>query len=172
VCCCQLLLPTPSQSDVDGQLHESVVEIRQYTQTIIIVSLMISPSCLLFLVRLGIYIVNLCSSYFYRIIGKLTSFFATSGVHLPQSTSGQFHYLRGVTGVFSSQLKSKVVNILTKTETSHSQTSRLLTSSLSFRCFSPPRHPVYTRRVSSRLLISNKQQFSLHGKLTVSLQFQ
>ena len=75
-------------------------------------------------------------------------FFAASGVQLAQSTSGQFHYRRAA---FSSQLKSKVGNILAKaaalwitlhidgaptaskshTHPSHSQTSRLLTSSLS-----------------------------------------
>ena len=72
------------------------------------------------------------------------------GVQLPQSTSVQLHY-RHV--VFSSQLKSKIGHILTKggtlritlniddtpieskshTHSSHSQTSRLLTSSL-FQC--------------------------------------
>jgi hypothetical protein len=35
---------------------------------------MLSPSCLLFLVRLGGYIVNLCDFYFYKLIGKLTAF--------------------------------------------------------------------------------------------------
>ncbi len=75
-------------------------------------------------------------------------FFATSGVQVAQSTSGQFHFRHGA---FSSQVKSKVCNILTKdtvlrtilnidgapvasrstTHPSHSQTSRLLTSSLS-----------------------------------------
>ncbi len=76
-------------------------------------------------------------------------FFAASGVQLPQSNRGQFHYRRAA---FSSQLKSKVGNILVKasalritlnidgtpiasrshTHPSHSQTSsRLLTSSLS-----------------------------------------
>jgi hypothetical protein len=38
-------------------------------------------------------------------------FFATSGVQHAQSTSCQFHYLRAA---FSSQLKSKVGNILAK----------------------------------------------------------
>ena len=38
-------------------------------------------------------------------------FFAASGVQLAQSTSGQFHYRRVA---FSSQLKSKVGNILAK----------------------------------------------------------
>ena len=75
-------------------------------------------------------------------------FFAASGVQLAQSTSGQFHFKRAA---FSSQLKSKVGNILVKasalritlnvddtpmasrshTHPSHSQTARLLTSSMS-----------------------------------------
>jgi hypothetical protein len=75
-------------------------------------------------------------------------FFAASGVQLAQSTSGQFHYKRVM---FSSQLRSKVGNILTKdtalritlniddapvasrshAHPSHSQTARLLTSSMS-----------------------------------------
>ena len=72
-------------------------------------------------------------------------FFADSGVQLPYSNRDQFHYLRTV---FSSQVKTKVGNILTKdedlrinlnidgapisskshTHPSHSQTSRLLLS--------------------------------------------
>jgi hypothetical protein len=75
-------------------------------------------------------------------------FFATSGVQLAQSTSGQFHFK---CSEFSSQFKSKVGNILAKssalritlnidgapvasrshTHPSHSQTSCLLTSSMS-----------------------------------------
>ena len=75
-------------------------------------------------------------------------FFAASGVQLAQPTSGLFHFRRAA---FSSQLKAKVGNILakaaalrinlnidgapitsrTQTHPSHSQTSRLLTSSLS-----------------------------------------
>ena len=75
-------------------------------------------------------------------------FFATSGVQLAQSNSVLYHYKRVV---FSSHLKSKVGNILTKsaalritlnvdgapvvsrshTHPSHSQTARLLTSSMS-----------------------------------------
>jgi hypothetical protein len=75
-------------------------------------------------------------------------FFASSGVLSAQSDRGFFHYLRAA---FSSILKSRVGNILTKDEVlriklnidgspiaskshthpSHSQTSRLLTSSLS-----------------------------------------
>ncbi len=75
-------------------------------------------------------------------------FFAASGVQLAQSHRGMFHYRRSA---FSSQLKAKVGGILattaglrvnlniddapitsrTHTHPSHSQTSRLLTSSLS-----------------------------------------
>ena len=42
---------------------------------IIIVLIMLSPLYQLFLVRLGVYTVNLCTFYFYRLIGKLTDFF-------------------------------------------------------------------------------------------------
>jgi hypothetical protein len=75
-------------------------------------------------------------------------FFAASGVQLAQHHRGQFHYRRTA---FSSQLKSKIGSTLAKaaalritlnfdgapivsqthTHPSHSQTSRLLTSSLS-----------------------------------------
>ena len=75
-------------------------------------------------------------------------FFAASGVQVAQSHRSQFHFRRAA---FSSQLKSKVGNILAKaaalritsnidgapiaskshTHTSHSQPSRILTSSLS-----------------------------------------
>ena len=114
---------------------------------IITIPLTLSPLYLLLLVRLGGYTVNLCSFYFYKFIGKLTAFFAASGVQLVQHHCDQFHYRLTV---FSSQLKSKIGNILTKssslwillnidgapvvsrslTHPSHSQTSRLLTSSL------------------------------------------
>ena len=79
---------------------------------------------------------------------KTDCFFAVSGVQLAQSTSGQFHFRRAT---FSQQLKSKVGLDLAKTAAlrinlnldgdpitskshthpSRSQTSRLLTSSLS-----------------------------------------
>ena len=75
-------------------------------------------------------------------------FFTVSGVQLPESNRGPFHYRRAAC---SSMIKSRVGNILTKvavlrinlnldgesitskshTHPSHSQTSRLLTSSLS-----------------------------------------
>jgi hypothetical protein len=75
-------------------------------------------------------------------------FFATSGVQLAQTQRGMFHFRRAA---FSAQLKAKVGSTLAKaaalrinlnidgspitsrthTHPSHSQTSRLLTSSLS-----------------------------------------
>jgi hypothetical protein len=113
--------------------------------TIITNPLLLSPLCLLVLVRLGGYIVNLCAFYSYM---ETDSFFAASGVQLAQSNRGQFHYRRAA---FSSQLKAKVGSTLAKaaalrvnfnldgapitsrthTHPSHSQTSHLLTSSLS-----------------------------------------
>jgi hypothetical protein len=51
----------------------------------------------------------MCAFYFYKLIGKLTAFFAASGVPLPYSTSDQFHYRREE---FSCRVKSKIVNIL------------------------------------------------------------
>jgi hypothetical protein len=94
--------------------------------------------------------VNLLDFYSYRLIGKLTAFLHLQEFISKQTpvTTGQFHFRR--TG-FASMLKSRVGNILAKaaalrininldgasiafkshTHPSHSQTSRLLTSSLS-----------------------------------------
>jgi hypothetical protein len=100
------------------------------------------------LVRPAGYIVNLSDFYSFRIIGKLTAFFAASGVQLAQLNSGTFHFRLAA---FSAQLKAKVCSTLDKdaalrinlnidgapitsrthTHPSHSETSRLLTSSLS-----------------------------------------
>jgi hypothetical protein len=125
--------------------------------------------CRLLLVRLGGYLPNLSDFYSHRLIGNLTDFFSVSGVHLPQTDNGIFHYLRMT---FSDQFKSKVGLTLTKaadlritlnvdgtpiiskshTHPSHSQTSRLLTSSLSFRYSSSSRNPVYVRHEDSSFL--------------------
>jgi hypothetical protein len=95
-------------------------------------------------------------------------FFAASGVQLAQSTSGQFHYRRAA---FSSQLRSKVGNILAKAAAlritlnidgapipSKSQ-SPITLANLSFinlvsifRCSSHPRNPVYASRVDPSAL--------------------
>jgi hypothetical protein len=108
-------------------------------------------------------------------------FFTTSGVHLVQHDHDQFHYKHTV---FSSHLKSKVGNILAKaaglwitlniddvsvssrsqTHPSHSQTSRLLTSSMSLG----PCHPVYTMRVDPSLLAFS---LSSHRHSSISLLF-
>jgi hypothetical protein len=57
--------------------------------------------------------VNLSDFYSYRIIGKLTAFFAASGVQSAQSNLGSsyFNFRRAA---FSSMLKSKCGNILAK----------------------------------------------------------
>ena len=93
-------------------------------------------------------------------------FFATSGVQLTETDRDQFHYHLVAS---SSHLKSRVDLALSKTTTlritlnldgspiiskshthpSHSQTSRLLTSSLSFRGSSSPNNSVYVRHVDS-----------------------
>jgi len=115
------------------------------SSNIIIVPLRLFPLCLLLLVPLVACTVSLCSFYFCKAHRETDRFFAASRVQLAQSN---FHYRRAA---FSSQLKSKVGNILAKaavlrvnlnidgapiasrshTHPSHSQTSRLLTSSLS-----------------------------------------
>ncbi len=57
---------------------------------------------------------NVSDFYSYRFIGKLTSFFTTSGVQLPQPNSGLFHFRRAA---FSAKLKAKVGSTLTKVAT-------------------------------------------------------
>jgi len=64
-------------------------------QTIIIVPLRLSPLCRLSLVRLGVYIVNLCAFYFYRLIGKLTAFLQLQEFSLRNLTV-RFTTARGV----------------------------------------------------------------------------
>ncbi len=92
---------------------------------------------------------NLCDFYSYKIIGKLTVFLQFKEFNLSNLPVdiGQFHFRHTV---FPSHLRAKIVNILGKeslritlnidgapivsrsnTHPSHSQTSRLLTSSLS-----------------------------------------
>jgi hypothetical protein len=124
----------------------SLTKLETIALTIITILRMLSPLCLLLLVRLGGYIVNLCAFYFYKLIGKLTAFL--------QLQEFSFHNRwtvplppRGV--LLTTQIQD--CNILAKaaalritlnidgaplasrshTHQSHSQTSRLLTSSLS-----------------------------------------
>ena len=54
-----------------------LTELENIALTIITILLILHPSYLLFLVRLGGYIVNLCDFYSYKFIGKLTDFFTT-----------------------------------------------------------------------------------------------
>ena len=99
---------------------------------------------------------KLFSFYFYKLIGKLTAFLQLQDFSFHNPTVASSTTTARV--VFSSHLKSKVDNILVKvvglrvtlnidgspiasrshTHPSHSQTSRLLTSSLILRCSSPP----------------------------------
>jgi hypothetical protein len=143
-------------SDVDRSLNEAVTDkIRQYRTDYNNrpghVPLTLSSLCLILLVRLGGYIVNLCVFYFYKLIGKLTAFlqlqeFILLNLPVASSTTAARRSLHS-----SSLTKSKVGNILAKaavlrivlnidgepiaskshTHPSHSETSRLLTSSLS-----------------------------------------
>jgi nitrate/nitrite transporter NarK len=52
---------------------------------------MLSPLCLLLLVRLGGYMVNLCAFYSYRLIGKLTAFLHFCSFR--SSACAIFHYM-------------------------------------------------------------------------------
>ncbi len=57
--------------------------------------------------------INSLDCYSYRFIGKLTVFFETSGVQLPESIGGLFHFHHSA---FSVTLKSTVDNTLVKAE--------------------------------------------------------
>ena len=155
---------------------------------IITIPLALSPLCLLLIARLGGYTVNLCVFYFYKFIGKLTSFlhlqeFSWWNITVTSST---------MPTVVSLQLKSNVGNILTKVDelritlnidgtpvTSRSHTPWHLTHNLSFinlvsifRCSSPPLHPVYTRRVDpSALPFSLSSHRKSHTSLLFSFRF-
>ena len=86
-----------------------MTKLENITLITITIPLILSPLCLLLLVRLGGYTVNLCAFYFLQAHRETDRFFAASEVQLAQHDRDQFHYKR-VT--FSSQLKSKVGNIL------------------------------------------------------------
>jgi hypothetical protein len=51
-----------------------LTKLENITLTIRTTPLLLSPLCPLLLVRLGGYIVNLCTFYFYKLIGKLRLF--------------------------------------------------------------------------------------------------
>jgi hypothetical protein len=118
-------------------------------RTIITTHLRLSCLCRLFLERMDVYIVTLSDFYSYNLIGKLTSFLQVQEF----SQHNQTWELRTSTfaSVVLNQIKSKCGLLLAKAATlrvtlnldgspitsnshthpSHSQTSRLLTSSLS-----------------------------------------
>ena len=140
--------PLHFPNDVEGHLMRLLLtELENITLIIITIPLTLSPLELLFLVRLGGY-TEFVRLLFLQAHRETDRFFTNSGVQIAQHHRDQFHYHRTVV---SSQLKSKVGNILAKPEAlritvnidvapvvsrshthpSHSQTSRLLTSSLS-----------------------------------------
>jgi hypothetical protein len=51
-----------------------LTKLENIALTVITIRLILYPLCLLLLVRLGGYIVNLCDFYSYKLIGKLTAF--------------------------------------------------------------------------------------------------
>ncbi len=51
-----------------------LTKLENIALTIITILRMLSPLCLLLLIRPGGYIVTFCSFYFYKLIGKLTAF--------------------------------------------------------------------------------------------------
>ncbi len=123
--------------------------------TIITIHRAQSPLCLLFLVRLGGYIVNSLDCYFERFIGKLTSFlwiqeFSFHNKTVDYSTSTVWRSRppwKGKVGRNLVKVAPLRVNlnvdgtpITSKTHThpSHSQTSSLLTSYLSLGVPVPP----------------------------------
>jgi hypothetical protein len=135
--------------DIDRSINEASV--IKYENIVLTTTIIHRTRYLLyrwFLVRLGAYIANLWDFYSYRLIGKLTAFFTSSGVPLASTSGGFFHFRRAA---FFANLKSKSGNLLAKaaalrinlnldgvpieskshTHPSHSQTSRFLTSSLS-----------------------------------------
>ncbi len=77
---------------------------------------------------------NLYEFYSYRLIGKLIVF--SSGVLSVQSDRGFFHYHRAA---FSSLLKSRVGNILVKTETFRSNLN-LDRVPITSKCHTHPSH--------------------------------
>ena len=136
-------------NDVDRSLNEAAADkIRKYCADYN----NNPPNAIFFMPAIASTSGRLPSEYvrllFFQAHRETDRFFAASGVQLAQHHRGQFHYRRAV---FSSQLKSKIGNILAKaaalriilnidgapvtsrshTHPSHSQTSRLLTSSLS-----------------------------------------
>jgi hypothetical protein len=126
-----------------------LTKLENIALTIITILLILYPSYLLFLVRLGDYIVNLCDFYSYKLIWKVTAFFAASGVHLAETNSGLFHFRRVA---FSSHWRGAY-----HFKNTYSPITLTNISSINlviiFRCFSSPTNPVHVRRVDSSALV-------------------
>jgi hypothetical protein len=110
--------------------------------------------------------INTSNAFSYRLIGKLTAFFATSGVQSSSSTSDQFHFRRVA---FSHQFKGKLGLSLAKaavflinlnldgspiTSKSHTHPSPVTLANFSFvnlvfifRCSSSTTNPVIVNKV-------------------------
>jgi hypothetical protein len=63
-----------------------ITKLENIALTIITILLILYPSYLLLLVRLGDYIVNLCAFYSYKLIGKLTAFLQLQEFNLCKPT--------------------------------------------------------------------------------------
>jgi hypothetical protein len=140
---------SPYRPDRYGSVSDKIRKIRKCRSDSSTITNTVSL-CLLFLVRLGGYIENLSDFYSYRLMGKLTDFFETSGVQVVQHDRDHFHFRHTA---FVSQIKTRVglpldktaslrinlnidgvpITVRAHTHPSHSQTSRLLTSSSSYR---------------------------------------
>ncbi len=132
------------------------------SQTIIFVPLTLSPLCLLFLIRLGVYIVNLCVFYFVRLVEKLTVFleiqdFRLCNLPMVSSTtdtrcSPHSSNLKSATSLPRLQHYTLHKNIdgVPIVSKSHSPITLYNLSSINLvcilRCSSPPNNPVYVRR--------------------------
>jgi hypothetical protein len=84
----------------------SLTRFESTALTIMTIPLTLFALYLLLLVRLGDYTVNLYVLCSYRLLGKLTAFFAASGVQLAQSNSELFHFRRTTLSSQLSSLKS------------------------------------------------------------------
>ncbi len=125
-----------------------LTKLENIAPTIIITLLTLSPLCLLWLVRLGGCIMNLCAFYFYRLIGKLTAFLqfqefslrnmtvassTTAARPSPQSPNQNVGSILAKAAALRITLNLDGAPLVSQTHThpSHSQASRLSTSSSS-----------------------------------------
>ena len=143
---------------------------------------MLSPLCLILLVRLGGYTVNLWAFYFYKLTGKLTATlqlqeFILRNMTVISSTTNVWpspHSLnrKSATSSVRMYIDGAPVSSRSHTHPSHSQTSRLLTSSLSLGVPVPCTthwHPVYVRRVDPSDLVFS---LSSHRHSRIRLLFR